>query len=441
MAPSIRPELATFLRQSINDVATGDKLRVPGTLLHIVNLNNDVLFTHGAGTSRTPDAHTISTVQSFTKIVGAIAYLQLVEHGLVTLDDPSIVPTYLPELAAKKILKGYTISDDGKKNWEFNDRTADITPRMLLNHSYGGGHTYFNVLLFEYFTDLGIFETINEAIDTSTTVLASPLLWQPGTKANYGQGLDWLAILIERLTKQSLDTYLQANIFDPLKLTSTGFEPIFGGTVLERPEHKGKYWPRVLRTPTGFVPVESPEPQRIVRDDTYPNGIHHQGCLGTGLVSSASDFARLMTIFLPQNNGVDPVSGHRLLSPESIKEITSPSLPKNIRNNTRCIQTSYAAPIVEYADLQAPNMDPEGSWGLGCGVQGAQRKLDIGGKAKRGRSKGSVYWYGAPNCEFWIDGEKGVVVVLVGNYYPWMERGWLDVVAELEGLVYEGLEE
>jgi CubicO group peptidase (beta-lactamase class C family) len=441
MAPSISLDISARLRESIDGATNGDDPKVPGALLHIVDSNSNVLFSHGAGNPTAPDAHTISIIQSLTKIVGATAYLQLVERGLVTLDDPNIISTHLPELANKKVLKGCTVNHDGKKNWEFEDRKVDITPRMLMNHTYGGGHTFFNTLLFEYFTDIGIFDTVNESIDTSSTVLASPLLWQPGTKANYGQGLDWLAILIERLTKQSLASYLQTNIFDPLSLTSTGFEPAFGGTVLEQPTNKGRFWPRALRTPTGLITIDAPEPERKVRDDVYPNGTYHSGCLGTGLVSSASDYARLVTIFLPQNNGVDPVTGHRLLSPESVREITSPSLPEHIRNNTRCVQSSNAAPIVSPADLQAANMDPEGSWGLGCGVQGAQRVLDIDGKAKKGRSKGSVYWYGATNCEFWVDGEKGVVVFMNGNFYPWMDKGWLEVVAQLEGLVYEGLVE
>ena len=33
-----------------------------------------------------------------------------------------------------------------------------------------------------------------------------------------------------------------------------------------------------------------------------------------------------------------------------------------------------------------------------------------------------------------------IVVVVVGNYFPFMERGWVEFVEELEGAIYEGLE-
>jgi hypothetical protein len=83
-------------------------------------------------------------------------------------------------------------------------------------------------------------------------------------------------------------------------------------------------------------------------------------------------------------------------------------------------------------------VDPEGSFGLGCGVQGAERVLADG---SRGRGKGSVYWYGAANTEYWVDVERGVVVYVNGNYYPWNEEAWTKFVAGVEKRVYEGLKE
>ncbi|KAH7399357.1 beta-lactamase family protein [Pyrenochaeta sp. MPI-SDFR-AT-0127] len=439
MAPSISTEAIISLKEFMSNATTssGDRLALPGAVLHIVDTHNNTLFSHGSGSPKPPTADSIGIIQSLTKLVGAIAYLQLVERGLATLDDPSTIATHLPELAAKKVLIGYTIQDNGSKEWQLEDRVGNITPRMLLNHTYGGGHTYFNTLLLEYFQDLGIWNETNEAADTYGTILAAPLLFQPNTKTNYGQGLDWIAVLIERLTQQDLASYLQEHIFDPLDLKSIGFEAPLGGSVTSLPINKGKFRPRKIRTGDGgFVEIDAQEPVTVERKDAFPNGKYHMGKLGTGLVSSASDYAHLLTILLPENNGVDPITGHRLLTPASVEEITKPQLPEHIRNDSRNVPASGASPIILPGVLDAPNRDPEGSFGLACGVQGKERVLGTG---KTGRSQGTVYWYGAANTEYWVDKKKGIVVFVNGNYYPWNEEVWTSFVAGVEERIYEGL--
>ncbi|KAH7086828.1 beta-lactamase family protein [Paraphoma chrysanthemicola] len=443
MSPKISNEAIASLREYIDTSTTPSSTTsiLPSALVYITDAYNTTLFAHASSSitpSTPPNAHSISVIQSLTKLVGAIAYLRLVERGLASLDDPALIAKHLPELAAKKVLTGFTTDENGTKHWTFEDRKGDITPRMLLNHTYGGGHTYFNTLLYTYFQDKVPWTETNEAADTYGTLLASPLLFQPGTKTNYGQGLDWLAVLIERITQQSLASHLAAQIFAPLHMNETGFEPGFGGDVLVRDGNAGKFWPRVLRSGDEFVALESNEPDIKTRDDAFPRGEYHTGCLGTGLVSSAADYTRLLAILLPQNGGVDPQTGYRVLRPESVAEITSAQLPAQIQHDSRNVPASGASPIILPGILQAPHVDPEGSFGLGCGVQGAERVLAAG---SRGRGKGSVYWYGAANTEYWVDVEKGVVVYMNGNYYPWNEESWTKFVAGVEKIVYEGLKE
>jgi CubicO group peptidase (beta-lactamase class C family) len=439
--PTITSETVAALKQHINNATepTASNTALPAALVHIVDAKNNTLFSHGSSPAGPPTSESIAIIQSLTKIVGAVAYMQLVEQGLATLDDPATITTFLPELAAMKVLTGYTVdAQTGKKQWQLEERKGDITARMLLDHTYGGGHTYFNQLLLDYVRDLGegVWEKSNEANDPYGVLLNSPLLWQPGTHTNYGQGLDWVAVLIERITKKSLADYLQENIFDPLGLKEIGFEPAFGGTVVSQPENTGKFWARKMRSADGFVTLDTAEPEIITRSDACPKGPHHVGCLGTGLVASTRDYTHLVSALLPQNKGVDPVTGYRIISAESVQEITKPQLPEELRNDSRSFPVSDATPIIVSIDLSAPNLDPEGSYGLGCGVQGAQRVLKDG---RRGRSKGTAYWYGAPNCDMWIDGEEGIVVTVWGNYYPWNDAAWIKFVAETEGLIYGGL--
>jgi CubicO group peptidase (beta-lactamase class C family) len=443
MAPHIIKQKAVSYLEAYIDLAIQNGTPVPDlpcALVHVVDAQNNVLFSHGNAPGKRPTSSSMAIIQSLTKIVGAMAYMQLVENGLVTLDDPATINTWLPELAAKRVLTGYEIdAETGKKLWQFEDRRGDITARMLMNHTYGGGHTYFNKLLLEYIQDLGegVWETTNEATSPYGILLASPLLWQPGTHTNYGQGLDWIAVLIERVTKQSIHSYLQKNIFDPLGLKEIGFEPAYGGDVISSPHNTGKFWPRKLRNGEEFIIIDPPEPDIVRRLDAFPEGGYHTGCLGTGLVASAGDYTHLLTILLPQNAGVDPISGRRILSAGSVMEICRPQLPEALRNDSRCLQDSGVSPIIVPVDLSVPFLDPQGSFGLGCGVQGADRVFD---NEKGGRSNGSVYWYGATNVEFWVDKEKEIVVAVWGNYYPFCEKTWMDFVAGAEGILYEGLE-
>ncbi|KAA8617080.1 beta-lactamase family protein [Pyrenophora tritici-repentis] len=437
--PALSSDATTALTKYINDATKPgtDNIILPAAIVHIVDEQNNVLFSHGASANKPPTAESMTIIQSLTKIVGAMAYMKLVERDLTTLDDPATITKWLPELTAKNVLTGYTMDGEtGQKQYQFEDRKGEITARMLMNHTYGGGHTFFNKLLFDYVQDLGVWETTNEAVDPYGVLLVSPLLWHPGMKTNYGQGLDWLAVLIERISKQSLHDYLQEYIFNPLGLKEIGIEATYGGVATSLPHNTGKFWPRKLRNGDSFITIDVAEPEVVKRANAFPEGDYHTGCLGTGLVSSVRDYNHLLSVLLPENMGVDSVTGHRLLSAESVREITSPQLPEDIRDNSRSIPTANATPIVLPADLSSPVMDPKGSYGLGCAVQGADRVLKNGG---RGRSKGSVYWYGAPNCEMWVDGKTHIVVSVWGNYYPWNDEAWVELVAGVEGRIYEAL--
>lgn len=131
----------------------------------------------------------------------------------------------------------------------------------------------------------------------------------------------------------------------------------------------------------------------------------------------------------------DPVSGSRILSASSAAEITKAQLPEHIRNDSRNLLTAH--PVILPSETQAKHIDPEGSFGFGCAIQGADRVLESG---RRGRSQGTTWWSGLSNSAYWIDAEKGIVVVMSGNFFPFEDPEWLKFAAGVEELIYEGLE-
>jgi len=99
---------------------------VPGITIALVDAESGFTWTAGFGyadtlTERLVTADTIFPIASVSKPVTAIAVMQLVEQGLIDLDNP--ITTYLPEFS---MLPGSTGA-----NYE------NITVRMLLNHTAG----------------------------------------------------------------------------------------------------------------------------------------------------------------------------------------------------------------------------------------------------------------------------------------------------------------
>ncbi|KAF2187725.1 hypothetical protein K469DRAFT_725199 [Zopfia rhizophila CBS 207.26] len=216
----------------------------PGAILHIVGKTNNILFSYASGGLIPLSANTITMIHSASKIIGAITFMQLVDRGFVSLDDTSIISELLPELVAKKtpILV---------------ERKGEITPRMLMNHTYGGGHTYFNEQLMTFLAKG--WEKKNEVADPYKTSLESPLLWQP------------------------------ENIFGPLGLKRTGYEETYGGDATSRSENKGVFWPRSFKQPDGSFPaIDPPILEKVERETAFPEGTYHNYPLGTGPASTAT---------------------------------------------------------------------------------------------------------------------------------------------------------
>lgn len=429
MSPTLSPSTIASLHTLITTSTSGATPLLPGAIVLILDSSDSPLFTH---TTPNLTPQTLFPIHSCSKLIGALSFLQLLDRGLASLDDPSLISHHLPELWGKKVLVGVKETEAGQKEYVFEDRRGDITARMLLNHTNGTGMSFFNEELRSYLgPDLA---SINEGTSYFENLVRSPLLWHPGTRTNYGQGLDWVSVLVERITGESMEDVIRGGILHPLGIRKGGMKGEWGGNGVSTSD--GDFWAHSLKLGDGsFMQLPGWGESRVDSADAWPGGKTHVQSVANGLVLSPMDLARIYSVLLPQNAGVDPLSGTRVLSRESAAEVSRPSHDEAIRDNSRDLPSANPV-MVPYA-TQSEDVDPKGWFGLGAAVQGADRRLANG---KRGRSKGSVYWHGAANAEFWVDGEKGIVVVAVGNYFPFMEPGWVEFLEELEGGIYEGLE-
>jgi CubicO group peptidase (beta-lactamase class C family) len=148
-------------------------------------------------------ARTIYHWASITKTMTGIAIMQLRDRGLLTLDDPII--RHVPELA--------TVHNP------FGDTSA-ITLRHLMSHSAGfGGATWP-----WRDRDWQPFEP------KSWTQLAAMLPYtevrfRPGTRFSYSNpGIVYLGQVIERLSGEDFEVYIDKNILKPLGMHASYFD-------------------------------------------------------------------------------------------------------------------------------------------------------------------------------------------------------------------------
>ena len=146
---------------------------------------------------------TIFHYGSITKTLTAISIMQLRDRGKLALDDR--VTRYIPELRMVHDPYG---------------STETITIRMLLSHAAGFQNPtwpYKQGKPWEPF----------EPTTWAQLVAMMPyqeLLFEPGSRFSYSNpGFIYLARIIEQLTGDSWETYVQKNIFAPLGLTRSYF--------------------------------------------------------------------------------------------------------------------------------------------------------------------------------------------------------------------------
>lgn len=148
--------------------------------------------------SATPD--TLFDVASLTKVLATTTMAAILyERGQLDLDAP-VVGT-LPEFLADSCA-------------QLDPRRHDINFRMLLAHS-SGLPAYEKLFLKFHTRDELLFAAITTALSAD-----------PGTRAEYSDiGFIVLAAALERIASESLDAFCRREIFGPLGMTHTTFNP------------------------------------------------------------------------------------------------------------------------------------------------------------------------------------------------------------------------
>lgn len=197
-----RQEFKTFYEQKLKQHG------IVGSSFMLIH-DNQIVAQHFYGLAhaeqqRTVDENTIYHWASITKTFTGIAIMQLRERGLLKLDDPIV--KYVPELKAVHNPFG---SMEG------------ITIRHLLSHSAGfragtwpwGGDKEWQPHEPQHWSQLVAMLPYTE------------ILFKPGSKFSYSNpGIVYLGRVIETLTKDDFEVYIDKNIFKPLEMHRSYFD-------------------------------------------------------------------------------------------------------------------------------------------------------------------------------------------------------------------------
>lgn len=149
------------------------------------------------------DEHSIYHWASITKTFTGIAIMQLRDRGLLDLDDPAI--KYLPEIS---------------KIHASNGKPEDITIRHLLTHSCG-----LRSATWPWKRESWHPHEPQEWEQLAAMFPYTEIHFEPGSQWNYSNpGIVFLGIIIERLTLDDFEYYIEKNIFKPLGMAASYFD-------------------------------------------------------------------------------------------------------------------------------------------------------------------------------------------------------------------------
>jgi CubicO group peptidase (beta-lactamase class C family) len=168
------------------------------------------------GTALTAD--TVFRIYSMTKPVASVALMTLVEEGLIALDDP--VARHIP---AWKDLSVYSA---GLGPYLTTPVARPMQVVDLLRHTSGLTYGFQNRTNVDAaYRKLRVEEMHGDHdLEAFIELLAKlPLEFSPGEAWNYSVSTDVVGYLVQKVAGKPLGQVLQARIFDPLKMSDTGF--------------------------------------------------------------------------------------------------------------------------------------------------------------------------------------------------------------------------
>ncbi|KAJ5111377.1 hypothetical protein N7532_001912 [Penicillium argentinense] len=403
-------EIGHILDQ-FTDSSTGS---LHGAVFVVVDSSGTVIYDRTSGKAsfdeanpRAPQLDSLCWVASMTKLVTAVALMQLVERGTLSLDDDA--RDYVPELKDIQILQDIGSEKDTPSSTSPPNLVpvrGKITIRDLLCHTAGFVYDSSSPLLQKWSKLHG---RTAHTFCGSIAGYTHPLIFEPGTSWAYGAGLDWAGRVVECVSKSSLEDYMKTNIWSKIGAISTTFHPELNRGTLPMPLEMG------YRVGVGQG-SKSVKAGRIILDQPAKDELG-----GIGLFSTPSDFVKLLTALLRGGGPLLSQKGVDTLFRPQLSEASRVAMPRPLG-----LQMRKVLGINDIADIKQADHSLGGTITL----------RDIPGR----RRAGTVNWSGLPNLHWWIDRKAGIAAALFTQLMPPGDAAVTSLLIDLEKAVYKSLD-
>jgi len=386
---SIRPEAAGFVPSRLQHLDRFlqsrylDSGKLPGALT-LIQRRGETAHLSALGyrdleRKQPLQQDTLFRIYSMTKPITSVAFMMLVEDGLVALEDP--VHRFIPQWRDLGIFEGGFIGT-------FKTRRPQRPMLMidLLRHTSGLTYgfqqrtnvdsAYRRLKLDDYF---GGGTTLDGMIDA---LAGLPLEFSPGTTWNYSVSTDVLGYLVGKISGQPFEQFLRTRILDPLGMSDTDFHV---------PASKAARFAACYAV--------TPEAGMRLQDDPVRSNYlksPHLVSGGGGLVSTIDDYLKFCRMLLAGGT----FNGARILSPKTIELMTSNHLPGGQELPDLSVSLFSEA---SYAGV---------GFGLGFAVTTSPARSLLPGTV------GDYSWGGMASTYFWIDPREEMIVIFMTQLMP-----------------------
>ena len=328
------------------------------------------------------DGQTWIRIWSMSKIITISTVLDLVEDGILSLEDP--VTNYLPEFADMQVAvtaQGKNLSEvenEQKESvcpYELEPVDTVMTVRHLINHEAGFYYATTNIPCL----DSGLSEQ-NVAVAENTQdfierLAGLPLVQQPGATSHYGTNTTVLGMVAERAANKSLKQLAEERLTGPLGIEGLQYGLPAGAELL--PKFSGQDNELRVAHP-GELDIFGPDVPGYDPDHPLYLG-------GEGMLATADGYADFLRMLL--NHGT--LNGRRFLETATVENIYAPH-------------------------TQLDN--PEGHNGFNLWVTGEPTRTR--GEGEEGLWVGGGY----EGTHFWVDPKREFVGVIMSQLF-WIPDG------------------
>jgi CubicO group peptidase (beta-lactamase class C family) len=341
---------------------------------------------------------TIFRIYSMTKPITSIALMMLFEEGRFQLSDP--VAKFIPSWSEQQVW----VEGSGKAMTTRPPKTA-MTIQHLLSHTagltYGGLLPGMELPVDAAYQQAGVTRTGSDTLASLADKLGTvPLLYDPGTRWSYSLATDICGYLVEQLSGQLFDEFLQQRLFEPLEMHDTAF-----------------WVPDAALPRFAACYVRGTNKRLQLQDDPLESAYRYRptGPSGAGgLVGTIEDYAKFCTMLAGNGN----YRGQQLIGRNTLKLMTQNHLGSK-----------------SLAQMAVGGFSETSNEGVGFGL-GFASTIDAVASGTVG--EGDFYWGGYASTHFWVDPAEELFVIFMTQLIP---SSSFNFRGQIRNIVYGAIDE